>query len=100
MTHLIQDIPIQKIPLGLAIPPQQIPDHPSDDSFTRQQQVPSIHNSISDEIPPLEEYWEKGQFTDADTDIINRHITHSESERIEKEYTEQLLDLTDNQYYS
>ena len=54
----------------------------------------------TDEIPPLEEDWENGQFIDADTDIINRHNTHSESERIQKEYTEQLLDLTDNQYYS
>ena len=64
------------------IPPQQISDHPSDDYFTGQQQATSIHNNISDEIPPLEEDWENGQFTDADTDIINRHNTHSESERI------------------
>ena len=80
--------------------PQQIPDHLSDNSFARQQQVSSLHDSISGEIPPLEEDLENGQFTDADTDIINRHNTHSESERIQKEYTEQLLDLTDNQYYS
>ena len=53
-----------------------------------------------DEIPPLEEDLENGQFTDADADIVNRHNTHSESERIQKEYTEHLLDLTDNQYYS
>ena len=80
--------------------PQQIPDHPSDYSFARPQQVPSLHNSISDEIPQLEEDWENDQLADADTNIINRHNTHSESERIQKEYTEQLLDLTDNQYYS
>ena len=43
---------------------------------------------------------ENGQFTDADTNLINRHNTHSESERIQKEYTEHLMDLTDNQYYS
>ena len=79
---------------------QLIPDHPSDCSFGEQQQTPSIHNSISDEIPPLEEDWEYGQFTDADTHIINRHNTHSEIEWIQIEYTEQLLDLTDNQYYS
>ena len=30
----------------------------------------------------LEEDWEDDQFTDADTNIINRHNTHSESERI------------------
>ena len=79
---------------------QQIPDHPSDDSLPKQQQIPSIHNNILDEIPPLEEDWENSQFTDADTDIINRHNTHSESERIQKEYTKQLLGPTDNQYYS
>ena len=56
--------------------PQQISDHPSDDNFTGQQQVTSIHNNISDEIPPLEEDWENDQFTDADTNIINRHNTH------------------------
>ena len=61
--------------------PQQISDHPSDNNFARQQQVTSIHNSILDEIPPLEEDWENGQFTDTDKDIINRHNTHSESER-------------------
>ena len=80
--------------------PQQISNHPSDDSFAKQQQISSIHDSILDEIPPLEEDWENGQFTDADTGIINRHNTHSESDRIQKVYTEQLLDLTDNQYYS
>ena len=62
--------------------PQQISDHLSDNNFTGQQEVTSIHNTISDEIPPLEEDWENGQFTDVDTDIINRHNTHSESERI------------------
>ena len=35
-----------------------------------------------------------------DTNLINRHNTHSESERIRKEYIEHLLDLSDNQYYS
>ena len=67
-----------KIPIGL----QQISDHPSDDNFAGQQQVTSIHNNILDEIPPLEEDWENSQFRDTDTNIINRHNTHSESERI------------------
>ena len=34
-----------------------------------------------------------------DTNLIDRHNTHSESERIRKEYTQHLLDLSDNQYY-
>ena len=80
--------------------PQQISNHLSNNSFTEQQQISPVHDNISGEIAPLEEDWESGQFTDADTDIIDRHNTHSESEKILKEYTEQLLDLTDNQYYS
>ena len=42
---------------------------------------------------------DNGQFADADTNLINRHITHPESERIRREYTQRLLDLSDNQYY-
>ena len=80
--------------------PQQISNHPSDDSFAEQQQISPVHDNILDEILPLEEDWENSQFTDADTDIINKHNTPSESKRIRKEYMEQLLDLTDNQYYS
>ena len=81
LTNLIQDIPIQKIPIGLAVPPDKFQTI-RQMSFAEQQQISSAHNSILDEIPPLEEDWENGQFTDADTDIINRHNTHSESERI------------------
>ena len=33
--------------------PQHISDHPSKDNLTGQQQVTSIHNNISDEIPPI-----------------------------------------------
>ena len=62
--------------------PQQLSDHPSEDNFVGQQQVTSTDNNISDEIPPLEEDWQNSQFTDADTNIINRHNTHLESERI------------------
>ena len=79
---------------------QQISDHLPEDNSVGQQQVTSTDNNISDEIPSLEEDWENGQLADADTNIINRHNIHSESERIQKEYTEHLLDLTDNQYYS
>ena len=96
---MIQDIPLQKIPIGLAISPTNFRPSP-ENNFTGQQQVASTDNNVFDEIPQLEEDWENGQFTDADTNLINRHNTHSESERIQKEYTEHLLDLTDNQYYS
>ena len=80
--------------------PQQISDHSPEDNFTGQQQVTSTDNNVFDEIPQLEEDWENSQFTDADTNLLNRHNTHTESERIQKECTEHLLDLTDNQYYS
>ena len=42
---------------------------------------------------------DNSQFANADTNLINRHNTHSESERSRKEYTQHLLDLSDNQYY-
>ena len=65
---------------------QQISDHSPEDNFTGQQQVTSAKHNIFDKIPQLEEEedWENGQFTDAN--LINRHNTHSESERIQKEY--------------
>ena len=34
-----------------------------------------------------------------ETTLITRHNTHSESERIRWDNTQQLLDLSDNQYY-
>ena len=71
-----------------------------EDNFTGQQQVTSTDNNVFDEIPQLEEDWENGKFTDTDTNLLNRYNTHAKSERIQKEYTEHLLDLTDNQYYS
>ena len=62
-------------------------------------QITSRHTSHSEEIPQLEEDWDNSQFADADTDLIKGHSTHSESERIRKEYTKHLFDLSDNQYY-
>ena len=99
-TNLIQDILILRSPMGLTISPQQIPDHSSEENFMGQQQTNLTDTNNSDENPKLEEDWENGQFADADRNLINRHNIHSESERIQKEYTEHLLDLTDNQYYS
>ena len=64
-----------------------------------QHQSTSRHTIDSEEIPHLEEDWDNGQLADADTNLINRHNTFSERERIRKEYTEHLLDLSDNQYY-
>ena len=65
-----------------------------------QHQITSGHNIDSEEIPQLEEDWDNGQFADADTNLINRHNTPSEIERIRREYTKHSLDLSDNQYYS
>ena len=74
--------------------PQHVQNH-----TTEQHQITSGHNIDSEEIPQLEEDWDDGQFANSDTNLINRHNTHSESERIRKEYTQHLLDLPDNQYY-
>ena len=52
----------------------------------------------SEEIPELED-WDNGQFADTESTLITHHNTHSESEQIRWDYTQQLLDLIDNQYY-
>ena len=74
--------------------PQRVQNH-----TTEQSQITSGDSIHSEEIPQLEEDWDNGQFADAHTNLINRHNTHSESERIRREYTQHLLDLSDNQYY-
>ena len=62
---------------------QQISDHSPEDNFTGQQQAKSTEHNVFSKIPQLkEEYWENGQFADAQIYLINRHNTHSESERI------------------
>ena len=79
---------------------QHVQNHTPVQHSTGQQQITSRHDINSEEIPLLEEDWDNDQFPNADTNLINRHNTHSESQRIRKEYTEHLLDLSDNQYYS
>ena len=66
---------------------------------TEQNQITPEYNADSEEIPELEEDWNNGQFADAKSTLITRHNTHSESERIRWDYSQQLLDLLDNQYY-
>ena len=66
---------------------QNVPNHTPVEHFTGKNQIASRHNIDSEEILQLEEDWDNGQFADADTNLINRHNTHSESERIRKEYT-------------
>ena len=73
---------------------QDIQDH-----TTEQNQITSEYSIDSEEIPELEQDWDNGQFADADSSLITRHNTHSESERIRRDYNQQLLDLSDNQYY-
>ena len=74
---------------------------PPADTPTRPQQAATTEHNTFDEILQLEEEdWKNGQFAYADTNLINRHNTHSESEQVQKEYTEHLLDLTDSWYYS
>ena len=62
--------------------PQQVSDHlPADTSKGPQQATSTEHNTF-DKIPQLEEEeeLENGQFADTDTNLINRHNTHPESE--------------------
>ena len=55
-------------------------------SSTGQQQSYLIHQENFDKSLQLEEDWENGQFADADTNLISTHNTHSESQRIQREY--------------
>ena len=65
---------------------QQISDHSPEDNFTGQKVASTVHD-VFHEIRQLEEEdWENDQFADADTNLINRHKTHSESDRIQKEF--------------
>ena len=79
--------------MGMTIP-QHIQNY-----TTEQCQITSGDSVESEEIPQLEKDWDNGQFADTDNNLINRHNTHSESERIRREYIQHLLDLSDNQYY-
>ena len=79
---------------------QHVPNHTPVQHSMGQHQITSGHNINSEEIPKLGEDWDNGQFTDADTNLINRHNTHSKSERIRKEYNQHFLELSGNQYYS
>ena len=74
--------------------PQDIQDH-----TTAQNQITPEYNADSEEIPELEEDWDNGQFADAKSTLITQHNTHSECEQIRRDYTQQLLDLSDNQYH-
>ena len=74
--------------------PQNIQNH-----TTGQRHITSGHSISPEQIPELEEDWDNGQFADADANLSNRHNTHSEGDRIRREYTLHLLDLSDNQYY-
>ena len=75
-----------------------IPKHVQNHT-TEQCQITSGYSIDPEEIPQLEEDWDNGQFVDTDMNLINRHNTHSKSERIRREFTQHLLDFSDNQYY-
>ena len=75
-------------------------DFPSDIQIntTTVHQITTKYNANLDKIPELEKDWDNGQFADAESTLITHHNTHSESKQIRWDYTQQLLDLMDNQY--
>ena len=75
-------------------------DFPSDIQIntTAPHQTATEYNADSEEIPELED-WDNGQFADAESTLITHNNTHSKSKQIRQDYTQQLLDLRDNQYY-
>ena len=52
-----------------------------------------------EEIPQLEEEEEEQDDSPYFDNLITHHNTHQESEHIHQEYSTQLQDLDDNQYY-
>ena len=73
--------------------PQGIQNH-----TTEQNQITSGYSIDPKEMPKLED-WDNDQLAYTDTDLTNRHNAHSESEGIRREYTQHLLDLSENQCY-
>ena len=69
-------------PLGLAISPNKFQTIHLKIISQDNNRSPQETTMVFNEIPQLKEDWKNGQFTDADTNLINRHNTHSESERI------------------
>ena len=67
-------------------------DFPQDiqDQTTTQDQITPKYNDDSEEIPELEEDWDNRQFADIESTLITQHNTHSESEKIRQDYTQQL----------
>ena len=60
-----------------------------------------ITETIStDGVPEIDKDLENEQFDNAESDLIDHHNTYTQSERICREYSEQLHSLTDNIYYS
>ena len=57
-------------------------DFPSDIQIntTAPHQTTTEYNADSEEIPELEEDWDNGQLTDAESTLITHHNTHSKSE--------------------
>ena len=59
-------------------------DFPQDIQYhtTEENQITRGYSIDSKGIPELQEDWDNAQFADADTNLITRHNTHSESDRI------------------
>ena len=98
----IQTNRITKKPIGLTLPPMQIPRvssstaQPPEQGYNRRQVQPSTENF---EIPELEENSKEEQFADFDS-FMAHHNTHQASEHIQQEYFSHLQDLDNNQYYA
>ena len=75
-------------------------DHPGyQDTKQPRAEHPSDYRPQLEDIQELEddeEYWEEGQFADAD--LIDRHNTTEESDRIHREYSAHFEKVTEQEY--
>ena len=71
-------------------------DQPPEVMYNRRPVQPS---AVDPKIPELEDDSEPDQFTDLDT-FMTHHNTHHTSERIRREYSAALQNLSNNKYYA
>ena len=81
---------------AIQIPGVSSTDQPPEVTYNRRQVQPSTENL---KIPELEDDSDQDQFADLDT-FMTHHNTHQASERIRQEYSANLHNLSNDEYYT
>ena len=78
--------------------PVEIPPQPKQDTKHGSPTLPAQHITHPAEIPHLEKDFEVEQYQDLET-YLTHHNMHKESQHINRDYREKLLQLDDDRYY-